>query len=241
MQPDREKYLLALSAFKERLLASPGRDRIARIVAFGSVVKGTIREYSDLDVLIVTTDGRELSDLIADITLEVQMRHKVGIEPIFASIDEFFPLRSYFLFNILRYGWEIYHMPPEALKKEERRNLIHLADEYLSGARDAAEREHWRVGLDAAYNAAELMVKSLILKFDDDLPSSHGGLIGRFSELYVQQGKCEKLLGRKLNQALERRSQARYSSRALVGREDAVAMIELASVLKQMAEEQLMD
>lgn len=234
-----DKHRHALEAFKERLLGSSLRDRIARIVVFGSFVKGVVREDSDLDILVVTNDGDELSDFIADVTLEIQMRHKIGIEPVVVSIDEFFPVRSYFLSNVMRHGWEIYSMPPESLKEEERRNLIRLAEEYLSGARDAAKNEHWRLALDAAYNAAELAVKSLILKFDDDLPASHGGLIGRFSELYVQGGRCEKGLESRLNRALEKRSQARYSSRALVGDQEAGAVMELAALLKELAEQEL--
>lgn len=143
-----DKHRHALEAFKERLLGSSLRDRIARIVVFGSFVKGVVREDSDLDILVVTNDGDELSDFIADVTLEVQMRHKIGIEPVVVSIDEFFPVRSYFLSNVMRHGWEIYSMPPE-------------------------------------------------------------------------------------------RSQARYSSRALVGDQEAGAVMELAALLKELAEQEL--
>jgi len=237
--PAEDKYKAALNAFKERLLGSPLRDRVMKLVLFGSHAKGSAREESDLDILIVTNNGSELFDLIADLAFEIQMDYQVGVEPVTISLDELFPLRSYFLSNTLRYGQEVYAVSKEALKTEERRNLVNLADEYLTGAEHAAEHEYWRLAVDAAYNAAELAVKSLILKLDDDLPGSHGGLVGRFGELYIKTGVYEKVLGRNLNRALERRNQARYKYQTMIKNDDADAVIGLAKTLKELAEQEL--
>lgn len=92
--------------------------------------------------------------------------------------------------------------------------------------------------MDAAYNAAELAVKSLVLKLD--VPGSHGGLVGRFGELYIKTGIYEKALGRQLNHALERHNQARYRYQAVIKRGDAQAVIELARTLKELAERELL-
>jgi len=197
-----------------------------KIIMFGSRAKGTARAESDLDVLIIVNNGRELTDWIADAAFEIQMGYRVSLEPIIAALDELFPLRSYFLSNMLRYG-------------EERRNLVNLADEYLAGAEHAAECEYWRLAIDVAYNAAELAIKSLLLKFDDDLPDPHGGVVGRFGELYIKTRWCEKTLGRRLNQALERRNHARYKYQALIKREDAETVMELAKSLLELAEKEL--
>lgn len=237
--PSENIYRLAVDAFKQRLLTSPLGGRVMKIVLFGSRAKGTAREDSDLDVLVVTSNGAELSDLIAELAFEIQMEFQVGIEPVTISLDDLFPLQSYFVSNTLRSGQEVYTVPDEALKKEERRNLINLADEYLTGAEHAAENEFWRLAVDAAYNAAELAIKSLILKFDDDLPASHGGLVGRFGEMYVKTGLYEKVLGRKLNQALERRNQARYKYQSIIKSDDAETVITLAKSLKELAEKEL--
>jgi uncharacterized protein (UPF0332 family)/predicted nucleotidyltransferase len=237
--PSGDKHREALNAFTERLLGSPLHSRIMKIVLFGSRAKGLAREDSDMDILIVTNNGNDLSDLIADLAFEIQMDYHVGIEPVTVPLDDLFPLRSYFLSNTLHHGQEVYAVPNEKLKQEERRNLVNLADEYLMGADHAAEHEYWRLAVDAAYNAAELAVKSLILKLDDDLPGSHGGLVGRFGELYIKTGMYEKGLGRKLNRALERRNQARYKYQAVIKQDDARAVIELAQTLKELAEDAL--
>lgn len=134
-----EKYKAALNAFTARLLAGPFRDRIMKIILFGSHAKGAARPESDLDILIVTNNGDELSDFIADLALEIQMEYRVGLEPMTVGLDELFPVCSYFLANVMRYGQEVYAVPHETLKEEERKNLLKLAEEYLAGAEQAAE------------------------------------------------------------------------------------------------------
>jgi uncharacterized protein (UPF0332 family) len=127
----------------------------------------------------------------------------------------------------------------EALRKEERQNLINLADEYLDGAEHAANSEYWRLAVDAAYNAVELAAKSLLLKLENELPATHGGLVGRFGELFIKTRVYEKILGRRLNRALERHNHARYNYRAIIRRDDAEAVIELARTLIDLAEKDL--
>ncbi|MDA2928280.1 HEPN domain-containing protein [Acidobacteria bacterium AH-259-G07] len=229
----------AVKAFKQGLLNSPLGNRIMKIILFGSWAKGTAQEKSDLDILVVANAGDGLSELIADLALEIQMEYQIGIEPVTISLHELFPLQSYFLFNTMSYGQEVYAVSGETLKTEERKNLLNLADEYLTGAEHAAEHEYWRLAIDAAYNAAELAVKSLILKLDDDLPGSHGGLVGRFGELYIKTGLYERALGRKLNQVLQLRNQARYKYQAAIKQDDADASIRLAKALMELGEKDL--
>ncbi len=47
-----QRKLEAARSFAERLLASPARDHIAKIIVFGSVAKGTARPDSDVDVIV---------------------------------------------------------------------------------------------------------------------------------------------------------------------------------------------
>ena len=204
---------------------------------FVEVVRAALRDFGP-GILLTSHIMADVED-VADLAFDIQMEYRVGIEPLTASVEELFPLRSYFLFNIMRYGEEVYAVPNETLKEAERRNLINLADEYLIGAEQAARNGCWRLAVDAAYNAAELAVKSLILKFDDDLPGSHGGLVGRFGELYIKTGVYEKTLGRELNQALEKRNQARYRYHAAITHADAESVMKLARMLKDLAEKEL--
>ena len=75
---------------------------------------------------------------------------------------------------------------------------------------------------------------------DDDLPGSHGGLVGRFGELYIKTGLCEKALGRNLNRAMEKRNHARYKYSAEINQNDVKETIELAEKLKSLAESELL-
>ena len=95
--------------------------------------------------------------------------------------------------------------------------------------------------IDAAYNAAELCVKGLLLLRLDDIPGSHGGLVGKFGELYVQTGELPRELGRRLNKGLDARAAARYDYAAQITEEMARDVLQLARELighlRQMAGE----
>ncbi|MBI5286025.1 MAG: HEPN domain-containing protein [Deltaproteobacteria bacterium] len=226
----------AIDSFSEGLIKGPAGKDVLKIILFGSYVKGTAGRDSDIDLLIVTGNGEKVSQALADVTLEVQTRFRLGIEPVIVPVDDIFPVTSYFIYNVLRYGQEVFSVGKEELKLQERKNLVSLAEEYLASAEDALKGGHLRLAIDAAYNAIELYLKSLILREDDDLPGSHGGIIGRFSELYIKRGKWDKAIGREINRALELRNRARYKYQASISKEDAGKTIELAKRIEGLLE-----
>jgi uncharacterized protein (UPF0332 family) len=228
---------VAANAFTRRLLAGPLRASLRKVVLFGSSVKGAASDHSDVDVLVVLSkpDGGD----VAQAAFETQCAERVGLEPIVVALEDLFPVTSYFLYTALRTGKEIYSVSPDLLKREERSNLLALAEEYLDGADQARGARQWRLAVDAAYNAAELAIKSLVLGLDDDLPGSHGGLVGRFGELYVKPGPVDKGLGRRANQALERRNHARYRFQATIDSESAAEVTALARELMDLARARL--
>ncbi|MFH1565321.1 MAG: hypothetical protein ABIC82_05780 [bacterium] len=67
------------------------------------------------------------------------------------------------------------------------------ADDYLKLAKiyhDIAKcrdnkKEHWRGVVDANYNSAELCVKGLLKLKMLEIPSSHGGVVRKFSQYYI--------------------------------------------------------
>jgi uncharacterized protein (UPF0332 family) len=210
-----------------------------KIVLFGSHAKGTADGDSDVDLLVIGNTDLDARETIADITLDIQMELGVGLEPIVATVDELFPVTSYFLHNVMRYGTEVYSVSTEEMKNEERRNLLSLSEEYLAAAQGARDGGSYRAAVDLGYNAAELAAKSLILERDDDLPGSHGGLVGRFWTLFIKTGRFDRALGRELNRGLEKRNGARYEYRASIGSEEAEAVLALARRLKDLAEGEL--
>ena len=107
--------------FRDALLKSDVGARIAKIIWFGSTLKGTGRVDSDVDILVITEDGEMIPDRIADVLLDFQMIEKSPLEIVTSNIDELYPITDYFLKNVLTYGQEVYSMPEKDLKRLRRR------------------------------------------------------------------------------------------------------------------------
>ncbi|MCS7282335.1 MAG: HEPN domain-containing protein, partial [Anaerolineae bacterium] len=136
-----------------------------------------------------------------------------------------------FFYNVSRYGVEVYSMDAGEMKRVMVEGLARLAEEYLESAREVLERGRLRLAIDAGYNAAELAAKALILRKQDDVPGSHGGIVSLFGALYVKTGEADAELGRRLNRALQLRNEARYRPGARLAKEDAEEVIRLAQAL----------
>ncbi len=130
-------------------------------------------------------------------------------------------------------------MPEENLKRAAANHYLSLAQEYYDSAKDAIERGHYRLGIDGAYNSAELPVKGLIVLKIDDPPGSHGGIAQKFGELYVKSGAIKREVGRKLNRCLDLRNAARYKFTANVNKEDSGFVLDLAEGLISSLEKEL--
>ena len=113
----------------------------------------------------------------------------------------------------------------------EAQGYVDLADEFLTYARDAVERNELRPALDEGYNAVELLLKALILAKGKSLASSHGGIVQQFGQLYVVEGELEKEIGKRVRRALTLRNKARYDPHADLKEEDARAILELGAQL----------
>ena len=232
--PDLE---VILERFKKHLLSSAVRDSIGKIILFGSHAKGTAVPDSDIDILLVLTDGLEAEKSVLNEVYEFMTEQSASLEVVTSSVTEFFFSPDYFLRNISHYGREVYSMSEEELKLAAVRELKGLAEEYLESAEEVLDRGRLRLAIDAAYNACELAAKGLILLKQDDLPGSHGGVVSSFGQLYVKTGEVEKQTGRDLNLALKLRNEARYKPGALLRRENAVELLSLARRLLEFIEE----
>jgi uncharacterized protein (UPF0332 family) len=122
-------------------------------------------------------------------------------------------------------------MTEEQLKQEEIEALHELAIEYLEGAKENLANQRYRIATDAAYNAAELAVKGLLLLELDRLPTTHAGVVNRFGELYIKSGRLPKEFSKQLRQGLRYRNLARYDRRAEIGADKANEVIKLAEEL----------
>lgn len=224
----------AVRLFQEKVLASKVSPYILKIILFGSYAKGEATQESDLDLLVLSSNGQAVHDEIAKIAFSLQMNNGIPVEPIIEEVDNIlYP--SYFLYNVLSYGKEVFSVEKEKIKQEAQANLLRLAEEYLSGAKEAAQNNRYRLAIDAAYNAAELAVKALLLCKVDDLPGSHGGLVGKFGELFIKTRELEEDLGRRLNLALELRNSARYKYQAVIREEDVKGVLDLCHTIIEKA------
>ncbi|MBC7227612.1 MAG: HEPN domain-containing protein [Thermoflexales bacterium] len=220
-----------LAHLTDHLLSGEGGDKIARMILFGSHARGTAGPDSDIDILIATLNGREVERAILDRAYDFMAARQAPIEIVFSSVHDLYPPQDYFLYNVFRYGVEVYSMDAEKIKRVMAADLARLAEEYLESAREVLERGRLRLAIDAAYNAAELAAKALILMKQDDVPGSHGGIVSLFGALYVKTGEVDAELGRRLNRALHLRNEARYRPGARLTEEDAGEVIRLADAL----------
>ncbi len=228
-----------INSFKEYLLSSEFEGNIAKIILFGSYAKGSATPDSDIDILIFTTDGIEVERAIMDKTYDFMIENNAPLEILISGIDELFLHKDYFTYNITRYGLEIYSMGKDEIKAAMSKDLKNLAEEYFESAKEVLALNRIRLAVDAAYNAAELAAKALILFKQDDLPGSHGGMVSLFGQLYVKTGELEKVIGRSLNTALKVRNSARYKPDALLVKEEARDVLDLAERLIKIASEKI--
>jgi len=237
--------LEALARFTQKILASPAGHNVAKIILFGSLAKGEAEPESDIDVLVFAFDGSEtLRDACAETAFETAMETGEGIEPLVYPMMRYHTPGSYFLYRASRYGKEVFSVDERELKQREIEALRKLAEVYLAGAERALAAGDQRIAIDAAYNAAELCVKGLLLLKSDDLPGSHGGLVGKFGELYVKPGHLPRTLGRRLHRALEVRANARYNYAAQITEEMAEEVVDLGREMltqlkRMMAQEEM--
>jgi uncharacterized protein (UPF0332 family)/predicted nucleotidyltransferase len=235
---DRKRKALAL--FSQILLSSPIKKYIGRIILFGSLRKNEIRADSDVDVLIVALGRlREVESAAADSAFETGLITGESVEPLVYCLDELRYPTSYFLYSNFLHGEEVYSMDEDQMKVAESRGYRDLACEYLEAASDSLKAEHPRLAVDAGYNAAELCVKGLLLLKIDELPSSHGGVVIKFGEIYVKDGPLPRKLGRDLNKCLALRNKSRYDPHAMIGRDEADDVLKLAHTIIKILDEEL--
>lgn len=224
--------LEALESFTTLLLKDGVKERVAKIILFGSVAKGEATEESDVDLLVLATDELEkVSEACAEAALWTGIETGVSVEPLVYCQDQLRFPHSFFIYKAITSGKEIYSMPEKELRREEARGYSNLAEIYLEGAKRSFEAGDLRIAIDAGYNAAELCVKGLLLLKMDNLPKTHSGVVTKFGEVYVKPQLVPASVGRELRQALERRNKARYDYHADITERDVEKTLSLVSEL----------
>ena len=235
-----KKKLNALDYFKNRLLNSEVKDMIAEIILFGSVASGEATPDSDIDVLVFTFgDLRKVSYACAEASLWTGIETKESVEPLVYCIDDLRYINSYFIYNAIKKGKEVYKMDEKELIRGEVKGYSELAKSYYQTFKRLIAEKDFRVAVDVGYNAVELCVKGLLLLKMEDIPRTHGGVVQKFGELYVKPKLIAEDIGRLLNIALENRNKARYDYHAKITKEDAEEIEHLTTTLIKVLEREI--
>lgn len=219
----------ALDDFVTRVKKSEIGDNIAKLILYGSVLRGDAHEESDIDVLIIATgDLRRVDETCGDIAFDVMLDHNELVSPMVYCVDVLrYPI-SYFSYRAVREGKEVYSMEEEQLRRAESLGYLELAIEYKQQSLRSLSAGDYRLAVDGAYNAAELCAKGLLLLKLEDMPGSHGGIIKKFGEVWTKTDLLPKEMGRGLNKGFELRNQAGYERHASIGENEAKEILALA-------------
>ncbi|MFH1881979.1 MAG: HEPN domain-containing protein [Planctomycetota bacterium] len=224
-------------AIKKHLLESKAAKYIMKIILFGSWAKGLPYANSDIDILLVKkSNGKEADDSLNQAIYDTMVETGLPLEVLICPVEEVFWVDNYFIYNIISYGKEVFSMDKERLKEEASSGLLELSREYLISAEDSAKSGHWRLATDAAYNSLELVTKALLLRKVDDLPGSHGGIVGKFGELFVKTKEVDGSVGRGLNRALQLRNWARYKWETKIGKDEYEEVYSLVEKLHKVVQ-----
>ena len=222
-------HRVAVEYFTRLLLEDGAKDRIAKLILFGSVARGEAVSESDVDLLVLATDDLEgVSQACAKASLRTALETQVSVEPLVYCVDQLRHPHSLFIANAIAHGREIYSMSEPELFRAEAQGLLNLAQLYCDAAGQAHSGGEFRIAADLAYNAAGLCAKSLLLMSGETIPRTHAGVVTRFGELYIKSGRLPESLGRDLHLVLERRNKARYDWHAEIGERDAARSVTLA-------------
>jgi len=232
-----QKKQEALDLFIKELFKNGVKDKIAKIILFGSVAEGKAQKDSDIDILVAATGSPEEVSCACDgVASEVGLITGESVEPLIHFAEELRVISSYFIYQVLKYGKEVYTMDEKRLRKEEALAYLDLANEYLEIAKKNLEFGKYRGSVDAAHNACELVAKAFLLQKIEKLPTSHGAVMNRLGELYIRNGELPREFGPKLRKALRDRNMARYEPHAMITKEMAEEIIALGEELVKLLE-----
>lgn len=98
----------AAEYFTKELLASKAGKDIAKVILFGSVARGEADDYSDIDILVFGKNINRIEDAAWETCLNSYKRFEEGIEPLVYPVSKLKNPDSYFLYQSIKQGKELY-------------------------------------------------------------------------------------------------------------------------------------
>lgn len=235
----------AVETFLSKILESPARGHIAKVVLFGSLVRGEARPDSDVDLIILGTGSLpSLKEACSEAALETILELGEDVEPLVRTLGEWRGPSSWLIYRARSEGKEVYSMDAKEIKRKEIEALYELASMYLQAtnkllASGGEDEGCFRLAIDGGYNVIELCAKALLLSRIDVLPKSHGGVKALFSDHFIKSGVLPRPFGRKFSHCLEYCHEARYDPAAEVTRDKAQKVVEFAAEMVESLEKYL--
>jgi predicted nucleotidyltransferase len=187
-----------------RSVAEVFKGRVYRVVLFGSLAKGLAEADSDIDVLVILDNVREVdSSRLAELALNTDLECGEPIEYVVMSVEEYRlkEADSPFISEVERWGVILYE--DSGVERSRALKLVDLAMEYYDFSIRARDSLMYRAAIDLGHNAVELLVKALIMVRGEPLPRTHGGYIKRFSEIYLSSNLVNREVMVRLYRVLE--------------------------------------
>ena len=103
-----QKKQAAVKYFTQKLLQSKAGKDIARIILFGSLAKGDVDDYSDIDVLIFGKNPNRIEDAVWEACLSSYEQYEESIEPLVYPARKLKNPDSYFLYQSIKTGKQLY-------------------------------------------------------------------------------------------------------------------------------------
>lgn len=119
-----ERKYRALEEFTARVRSSPVGERVARMILYGSLLRGDAGPESDVDLLVVATgDVRAVGRALGDIAFEVMLEHGELVSPIVYCPDEY-RHPHFFLREVQETGKEVYRVDEHTMRRQEALDLL---------------------------------------------------------------------------------------------------------------------
>ena len=98
----------AAEYFTKKLLASKAGKDIAKVILFGSVARGDADDYSDIDLLLFTRTPENVRKTLWEVCMNAYEKCEESFEPLVYPLQKYKNPDSYFLYQSVKQGKELY-------------------------------------------------------------------------------------------------------------------------------------
>lgn len=98
----------AIEHFTQKLLASKVGNEINQILLFGSVARGKVDEYSDVDLMIFAKNPKKVEQISSELSFDTILEDGERIESHIYPTQQYADPQSYFVYHAIKSGKRLY-------------------------------------------------------------------------------------------------------------------------------------